>query len=288
MTIGISRRFEDYGLTINRAYVFILNFWLYGISIYLFFTKSAHLKWVIISFVTIAFISSVGPWSIYNITRHTMVKEIGQMLDKAHLLKNGKVIDNSGSKIKVNDTLGMKLATKVEYVCMNFGGGAIQQFYKDSIVNKTTWEIEKTLGVYPTTPKFQNGQNVNYFNANLQNENHVIDVESFKTFIKINKGNEIEEVYKTKEMSVLYKDNTILVTKSGDESQALSISLKDKLNYIIRRNNLADKSGNNFNISDLSQEDSNYKLVINRIVGFQKPNNDSIIVTELQADLFIK
>jgi len=36
MTIGIFRRFDDYGLTINRGYVFLLNLWLYGICIYLF------------------------------------------------------------------------------------------------------------------------------------------------------------------------------------------------------------------------------------------------------------
>jgi len=284
MTIGIFRRFDDYGLTINRSYVFLLNFWLYGISIYLFFTKSTHLKWIIISFVIIAFISSVGPWSVYNVTRRAMVKEIGQMLDEAHLLKNGKVIDNSNLKIKVNDTLGIKLANKVEYVCLNFGGAAIQRFYKDSIGNKTTWEIEKAFGINATAPKFRNGTDMNYFNANLQNENHIADIANFKTFIKINKGNEIEEIYKTKDMSVLYKNNTITVTKSDDESQTVAIPLADKLNYIIRANN----SGNSFSVGELTQEGASYKLIINRVVGFQKPNNDSIIVTELQADLFIK
>ncbi|MEI7505031.1 MAG: DUF4153 domain-containing protein, partial [Paludibacter sp.] len=36
MSVGIIRRFGDYGLTINRCYVLILNCWLYFISIYLF------------------------------------------------------------------------------------------------------------------------------------------------------------------------------------------------------------------------------------------------------------
>lgn len=284
MTIGIFRRFGDYGLTINRAYVFLFNFWLYGISVYLFFSKSAHLKWIIISFVTVAFIFSIGPWSVYNVTRRTIVKEIGQLLNEAHLLKKGKVIDNSNLIIRVNDTLGIKLTNKVEYVCLHFGNESIQQFYKDSLGNKTTWDIEKTLGINATSIKFQNKTNVNYFNANLQNENNITDITNFKTFIKINKGNEIEKIYKTKDISVLYKNNTIYVTKSGDKNQTLSISLKDKLNYIIRANN----SGNNFNVSDLSQEGASYKLIINRIAGFQRQNEVTIIVTELQADLFIK
>ncbi|HRZ97756.1 MAG TPA: DUF4153 domain-containing protein, partial [Paludibacter sp.] len=55
MTVGIFRRFDDYGLTINRAYVFLLNFWLYGICIYLFITQSRHLKCIVITFSVIAF-----------------------------------------------------------------------------------------------------------------------------------------------------------------------------------------------------------------------------------------
>lgn len=57
MTVGISRRFDDYGLTVNRAYVFLLNFWLYAICIYLFISHSKYLKWIFISFVTVAVIS---------------------------------------------------------------------------------------------------------------------------------------------------------------------------------------------------------------------------------------
>ena len=91
-----------------------------------------------------------------------------------------------------------------------------------------------------------------------------------KTFIKIDKENEIEEVYKTKDMSVLYKNNTIIVTKQGAENQTLSIPLKDKLNYIIHTNNSANKPGNNYNVNDLSLAGSNYKMIINRIAGFQK------------------
>ena len=36
MSVGISRRFSDYGITINRLYVILLNVWLYGICIYLY------------------------------------------------------------------------------------------------------------------------------------------------------------------------------------------------------------------------------------------------------------
>ncbi|MFT3753048.1 MAG: DUF4153 domain-containing protein [Paludibacter sp.] len=284
MTIGIFRRFDDYGFTINRAYVFLLNFWLYGISIYLFVTKSAHLKWIVISFVTIAFISSVGPWSVYEVTRRNMLNEIGQLLNESHLLKNGKVIDNSGYKIKINDTLGTRLATKVEYVCMTFGSGAMQRFYKEPIGNKSAWDVEKTLGINEMIPKSKNGNNVNYFNANVRNENHVVQIDSYKTFIRINKASDVEEIYKTKELSVLYKNNTIMVKSLDGKAKTLSIPLAEKLNFIIRAQN----KENSFTVDELTQENENYKLIINHIVGFQKPGTAGITVTDLQVELFIK
>ncbi len=284
MTIGIFRRFDDYGLTINRAYVFLLNFWLYGISIYLFITKSAHLKWIVISFVVIAFVSSVGPWSVYNVTRRNMLNEIGQLLNESHLLKNGKVIDNSTYKIKINDTVGTELATKVEYVCMTFGSGAMQRFYKEPVGTKSAWDVEKALGINEILPKVRNGNNANYFNANVRNENHIVEIGSYKTFIKINKANDVEEVYRTKELSVIYKNNTIMVNSLDSKAKTLSIPLLEKLKYIIQAQN----QENNFSIDELTQDNENYKLIINHIVGFQKPGTAGITVTDLQAELFIK
>jgi len=69
MTIGIFRRIGDYGITINRCYILLLNFWFYGIYIYLFLTKSKHIRWILMSLVGIALISSIGFWSVANIVK---------------------------------------------------------------------------------------------------------------------------------------------------------------------------------------------------------------------------
>jgi len=64
MTIGIFRRIGDYGITINRGYILFLNLWFYGIYIYLFFTKSRHVKWILISFVAVALMTSVNVYGV--------------------------------------------------------------------------------------------------------------------------------------------------------------------------------------------------------------------------------
>jgi len=66
MSVGIVRRLSDYGFTICRCYVLLLNIWLYAAFIYIFITKAERIKLIPVSFALIALLSSVGPWSIAN------------------------------------------------------------------------------------------------------------------------------------------------------------------------------------------------------------------------------
>ena len=43
-------------------------------------------------FVAIAFISSVGPWSIAETTKRSLYAELQILLNQAHLLRNGQVL----------------------------------------------------------------------------------------------------------------------------------------------------------------------------------------------------
>ncbi len=67
MTVGIARRISDYGFTVNRAYILLLNLWFYGVYIYLFAVRGRRVKWILISAVAVGVVSSVGPWSIARV-----------------------------------------------------------------------------------------------------------------------------------------------------------------------------------------------------------------------------
>lgn len=53
MTIGIIRRFNDYGITLNRLYLATLNGWFYIVCIGLFIIKARRINWIPISFAII-------------------------------------------------------------------------------------------------------------------------------------------------------------------------------------------------------------------------------------------
>jgi hypothetical protein len=68
MTVGIARRVSDYGWTPNRAYILLLNLWFYAIYAWLFIVRGRRVKWILVSAVAVALVSSVGPWSLARIT----------------------------------------------------------------------------------------------------------------------------------------------------------------------------------------------------------------------------
>lgn len=76
MTIGIIRRFNDYGITINRLYLATLNGWFYIVCIGLFIIKARRINWIPISFAIIFLLTSALPVNYAGITRSTILNEI--------------------------------------------------------------------------------------------------------------------------------------------------------------------------------------------------------------------
>ena len=125
MSVGIARRLGDYGLTINRGLVLVLNAWLYGISIYLFITQSRHLKWIVISFAVIAFLSVAGPWNVAAITERSMLSELRSQLQQAGYLQETNL------EPKLADEQRERISELSEYLSSTFGKDALQSIETD-------------------------------------------------------------------------------------------------------------------------------------------------------------
>ncbi len=76
MSIGISRRIGEYGITYNRLLVVILNLWFYGLSLYQIVNKSLKMKVVILSFVILGLLSSIGPWNVFKMDEKFRIEDV--------------------------------------------------------------------------------------------------------------------------------------------------------------------------------------------------------------------
>lgn len=280
MSVGISRRLGDYGMTVNRLYVLILNVWLYGISIYLFLSKARHLKWIIISFSAVLLLSSVGPWSVYSITRRTMLKEIGQLLNDTKLLKDGKVIDNSEKIIVLNPKISEALSEDIKYVCTNYGIEKLQRFFKDSVKSKTSSDINEKLGISDLPIKDTN------FNAWIEKKSDsVIDINSYLTLVFIPSFNSDKtDILTNDQVEISLKDLNLKVNPKAMNTSAVIIPLKPKLKEILQSH----KTRSSYSAKELTISAKNYKLIITSVMGNYYSQNDSIYISNCDAQLFLK
>ena len=83
MTVGIVRRFSDYGITFARLYLATLNAWFYIVCLGLFFTRARRIHWIPISFAALFLLTSALPLNYTSLTRRTLLKEVERALMQA-------------------------------------------------------------------------------------------------------------------------------------------------------------------------------------------------------------
>lgn len=87
MTVGIVRRFSDYGITIARLYLATLNTWFYVVCLGLFISHARRIHWIPISFAALFLLTSALPINYTSLTRNVLFKQV------EHALKQAKVTD---------------------------------------------------------------------------------------------------------------------------------------------------------------------------------------------------
>lgn len=83
MTVGIGRRFQDYGITLNRLYLVTLNGWFYFVCIGLIVSRARRLSWIPISFSLVFLLTSVLPVNYASITRNILRSEVREVLTRS-------------------------------------------------------------------------------------------------------------------------------------------------------------------------------------------------------------
>lgn len=87
MSVGIGRRFSDYGVTIQRLYLLLFNLWCYAVCIGLIVCRSRKVMWVAWSFVAILLLVSVFPVNVSSFTHNRLQKQVRELLAKHNMTK---------------------------------------------------------------------------------------------------------------------------------------------------------------------------------------------------------
>lgn len=76
MSVGIVRRLSDYGMTVSRLYLLILNLWFYAVCIGLIIGKAKRINWIPISFAATFLLVSVLPVNISSVWKHYVISRV--------------------------------------------------------------------------------------------------------------------------------------------------------------------------------------------------------------------
>lgn len=254
MLVGIVRRFSDYGITINRLLVLILNIWFFGISIYLFISRSRQPKWILISFATIALLSAVGPWSVINLTEKSLKNELSQLLSDANWT------NSDASQIKTLDTAKqIRLSDVAYYLQRTYGIESIRPMFSSLGENATVENMLNKLEI--TDPQIV--QN-NYFTVNMPQASFDFDVTDYKKAIYLLKNYDKNE---------LYKSDSVIITLENGNIKLVQNNIETKITLDPIINKALPMKGNSLDAKDLTIENSDYKLIIFNLDGQRKAEN---------------
>ena len=81
MTVGVVRRFMDYGITAPRLYLLTLLIWFYAICIVMLVVPQKRFRWIALSFAALFVLSSGQPLHYYRICRPILTAKIDKMFD---------------------------------------------------------------------------------------------------------------------------------------------------------------------------------------------------------------
>ncbi|MDR0995964.1 MAG: DUF4153 domain-containing protein [Tannerella sp.] len=134
MTVGILRRFSDYGMTANRCYVLSLNLWFYGVGLYLYLTRARKLKWIVCSFALLFFLTSVGPWSFTRLAERAREKRLeapvkapkeepAAAAEQSRPEKPEKKVDYLSFAFQLEDAQILRIQGYEAFVSMDFSSG---------------------------------------------------------------------------------------------------------------------------------------------------------------------
>lgn len=80
MTVGVVRRFMDYGVTPPRLYLLTLLLWFYAVCIVMLVVPRKRFRWIFLSLVALFLLSSGHPLNYYRLCRPVLAQKIDKII----------------------------------------------------------------------------------------------------------------------------------------------------------------------------------------------------------------
>jgi hypothetical protein len=127
---AISKRIKAYGITELRYFVLLLALWLLLMALYFLFGRKKNIVVIPLTLCLFAFISSFGPWGVFNVSRYSQQHRLQQLLEKNGFFKDGK-ITASQTKLSLGDR--KEISATTEYIVGTHGYESLQPWFHENL-----------------------------------------------------------------------------------------------------------------------------------------------------------
>jgi hypothetical protein len=142
--VAIGRRVFDYGITARRYFVILMALWLTGITIYWILSRRKRHFVIPASLVICAFLSVVGPWDAFNVSKMSQSLRLNILLKRNGFIENG-IIVKGGKDRKIEDK-GAIVET-IRYLYDVYGSESLKIFDKPVRDSGVTQILTEGLGM---------------------------------------------------------------------------------------------------------------------------------------------
>ena len=216
MTVGIWRRIVDYGFTVPRIYVILFNIWCYVVCIYLFLHRAKRILWILISFVLVFFIASVGPWNVTATTKRILTNQVDDILAQTgvRLPLDYTRFDSLTKTMSKHDADILK--GKLSYLKFDLDGDSLVTRWLDGLVDLHTnpwWEGPNTNDSTEIKPVKIKPSDIEFPSVNMEYEITDMPKGNFQKVMKVDEWfykQNIQEQDSLLFLDFIYSQDTLL------------------------------------------------------------------------------
>lgn len=135
LLLAIWKRIDQYGVTENRYLLTVLALWLAGIALFYSITRSRNIKVIPATLAGLAFLTFVGPWSAYDVSRHSQRSRLEALLEQNGALVEG-LAQAPTSPVSAGDR--EQITAALRYLVERHGTASIDPWFEGRLAQVDT------------------------------------------------------------------------------------------------------------------------------------------------------
>ena len=142
MTVGVIRRFIDYGITAPRLYLLTLLLWFYAVYIIMLVVKRKRFRWIFLSLAVLFLLSSGHPLNYYRLCKPVLITKIEKTIAEKQLAVPFNLYSLEDNSLLTVEEAN-ELYTNISYVRDNYGSPAVEQWIGTDEADEDTTRAEQ-------------------------------------------------------------------------------------------------------------------------------------------------